>query len=145
MPVINLLPGVRSHGHAIADVSGLQTALDGKAASSHGDHVSFTTTTPKAAGTAYAGSATTVSRSDHVHPVQTSVSGNAGSATKLATGRTIRTNLASTSAPSFNGEANITPGVTGVLPVANGGTGLSTSNPSVISSSAPSTTALWAY
>ncbi|WP_302349478.1 hypothetical protein [uncultured Megasphaera sp.] len=51
------------------------------------------------------------------------IAGNAGSATKLATARTIQTNLASTSAASFNGTANITPGVTGVLPVANGGTG----------------------
>lgn len=53
------------------------------------------------------------------------IAGNAGSATKLATARTIRTNLASTSAASFNGTANVTPGVTGVLPVANGGTGSS--------------------
>jgi hypothetical protein len=53
-----------------------------------------------------------------------STTGNAATATALATGRTIRTNLASTSAPSFNGTANITPGVTGTLPVANGGTGL---------------------
>lgn len=51
------------------------------------------------------------------------IAGNAGSATKLATARTIQTNLASTSAASFDGTANITPGITGVLPVANGGTG----------------------
>lgn len=53
------------------------------------------------------------------------IAGNAGSATKLATARTIQTNLASTSAASFNGTTNITPGVTGNLPVANGGTGKS--------------------
>lgn len=47
----------------------------------------------------------------------------AGSATKLATARTVRTNLASTSTASFDGSANITPGVTGTLPIANGGTG----------------------
>lgn len=51
------------------------------------------------------------------------IAGNAGSATKLATARTIQTNLASTSAASFNGTTNITPGVTGTLPVGNGGTG----------------------
>lgn len=51
--------------------------------------------------------------------------GTAASATKLATARTIRTNLAATTAASFNGTANITPGVQGVLPVANGGTGVS--------------------
>lgn len=51
------------------------------------------------------------------------IAGNAGSATNLATARTIQTNLASTSAASFNGTTNITPGVTGTLPVGNGGTG----------------------
>lgn len=50
--------------------------------------------------------------------------GNSVTATRLATSRTIRTNLASTSSSSFNGTANITPGVTGTLPVANGGTGV---------------------
>ena len=55
-----------------------------------------------------------------------STTGNAASATKLKTARTIRTNLASTSTASFNGTSNITPGVTGVLPIANGGTGYST-------------------
>ena len=41
----------------------------------------------------------------------------------LKTARTIRTNLGSTSTASFDGTANITPGVTGTLPIANGGTG----------------------
>jgi hypothetical protein len=49
-----------------------------------------------------------------------------GSAATLTTARTIQTNLASTSSASFNGSANITPGVTGTLPVANGGTGNTT-------------------
>lgn len=49
--------------------------------------------------------------------------GLAASATKLDTARTIRTNLASTSAASFDGSSNITPGVTGALPISNGGTG----------------------
>ena len=53
------------------------------------------------------------------------VNGNAASATKLQTARTIQTNLASTVAASFNGTANASPGVTGVLPVAHGGTGQS--------------------
>ena len=51
------------------------------------------------------------------------LTGNASTATTLATARTIQTNLASTSAASFNGSANVTPGVTGTLGVANGGTG----------------------
>lgn len=52
-------------------------------------------------------------------------------AVKLQTARTITTDLASTSAASFDGSANITPGITGTLPVANGGTGL-TVNPSML-------------
>ena len=49
--------------------------------------------------------------------------GNAATATKLATARTIRTNLGSTNTASFDGTANIMPGVIGTLPIANGGTG----------------------
>ncbi len=48
------------------------------------------------------------------------------SAATLTTARSIRTNLASTSAANFNGSANVTPGVTGTLGVANGGTGATT-------------------
>ena len=106
--------------------SNIQTQLNGKANSSHGDHVTFSTTTPKAAGTAAVGTASTVSRSDHVHPVQTTVSGNAGTATTLKNARTFRTDLGSTSTASFDGSENVTPGVTGTLPIANGGTGATT-------------------
>lgn len=53
------------------------------------------------------------------------LNGTAASANKLATARTIKTNLGSTAAASFDGTANVTPGVSGVLPVANGGTGTS--------------------
>lgn len=63
---------VDSHTHAIADVTGLQSALDGKAASSHGTHVSYSTTVPVMDGTATAGTATAVARSDHKHPTDTS-------------------------------------------------------------------------
>lgn len=49
-----------------------------------------------------------------------------GSAATLTTPRTIQTNLNSTTAASFNGSANITPGVTGTLPVNSGGTGATT-------------------
>ena len=62
----------KTHTHAIADVSGLQSALDGKAASSHGTHVTWSTTSPKMDGTASVGSETKVARGDHVHPTDTS-------------------------------------------------------------------------
>ena len=57
--------------------------------------------------------------------------GNSATATKLKTARTITANLASSTAGSFDGSANITVGVTGTLPIANGGTGL-TSAPSML-------------
>ncbi len=52
--------------------------------------------------------------------------GAAKSAVKLETARTIKVDLASTSAVNFDGTANVTPGVTGALPVARGGTGATT-------------------
>lgn len=54
--------------------------------------------------------------------------GNANTATKLATARTITANLASSTAGSFDGSADITVGVTGTLPIANGGTGSTTAD-----------------
>ena len=77
----------------------------GAATSSHGTHVTYATAVPKVAGTAAVGTVNRVAREDHVHPLQTSVSGNAGTATKLATARTIQIGNKSN---SFDGSANIT-------------------------------------
>ena len=73
----------------------------GAAASSHGTHVTYATAAPLAAGTAAVGTSSKVAREDHVHPVQTTVSGNAGSATKLANARKI-------DGVNFTGEADVT-------------------------------------
>lgn len=75
-------------------------ASNGAGITLRGDIMPYGTAAPKAHGTAAAGSAETLSRSDHVHPLQTTVSGNAGSATKLATKRTI-------DGVNFDGSANI--------------------------------------
>ncbi|EFH7315812.1 TPA: phage tail protein [Escherichia coli] len=56
------------------------------------------------------------------------LTGNADTATKLKTGRTILVNLGSTGAVTFDGSANVTPGVTGTLPVSSGGTGATTAS-----------------
>lgn len=61
-----------SHRHKISNVDGLQATLDDKANKSHGTHVSYSTTAPVMDGTASVGTATTVSRSDHKHPTDTS-------------------------------------------------------------------------
>lgn len=60
------------HTHTIANITNLQSTLDGKAASSHGTHVNYSTTVPVMDGTAAVGTASTVARSDHKHPVDTS-------------------------------------------------------------------------
>lgn len=49
-------------------VSGLSTTVSGKADASHGTHVTYSTTTPLSDGTGSVGTATTVARSDHRHP-----------------------------------------------------------------------------
>ncbi|MDD6088477.1 MAG: hypothetical protein PUB69_04120 [Desulfovibrionaceae bacterium] len=49
-----------------AAVGKLEKALDGKAAASHGTHVTYSTDDPQAVGVANAGSAAAVARADHV-------------------------------------------------------------------------------
>lgn len=66
-----------------ANTADVNTALEGKAPLSHGTHVTYATVAGKAPGTAAIGTSSKVAREDHVHPVQTTISGNAGSATKL--------------------------------------------------------------
>ncbi len=56
---------------------------------------------PKAPGTAAVGTSAKYAREDHVHPAQTAVSGNAGTATKLATARAIN-------GTNFDGSAAVT-------------------------------------
>ena len=51
-------------------------------------------------------------------------------ANKLSTAGTVKVNLESTSSPTYTNGGNITPGVSGTLPIANGGTGM-TSAPSL--------------
>ena len=93
----------------------------GAAKASHGTHVSYSTDAPKAAGTAAAGSSASVARADHVHPVQTSVSGNAGSANKVNNALSIQLNGGT--ATSFDGSAtksiNITPSSIGAAAAHN--------------------------
>ena len=102
---------------------GITPANIGAAASSHGTHVTFSTTTPVMDGTAAVGTATTVSRSDHKHPTDTSraaashthnyagpssAGGAATSAVKLQTARTLALSGDVTGSASFDGSANKT-------------------------------------
>ena len=66
----------------------------------NGGIMPFSTSSPKAAGTASPGTSDTVARGDHIHPAQTAISGNAGTATKLKNKRTI-------DGVQFDGSANV--------------------------------------
>lgn len=90
-----------------------------------GDTIRVTGTTPNVMYAVTADPSKTASYVEYAAGTATNAihADEADTADKLTTARTIRTNLASTSAASFNGTANITPGVTGTLPIANGGTG----------------------
>ena len=59
-------------------------------------------------GTAAIGTSDKYAREDHVHPLQTTVSGNAGTATKLATARTLALSGDVTGSATFDGSANST-------------------------------------
>ena len=123
---------------ALTSISGLTTAAD---------KMIYTTAANKYAVTALTSAArillskTSVSAMcDYLNVL--SGSGTAAEATKLASAKTIRTNLASTTAVGFDGSKDITPGVTGTLPVANGGTGQSlTAAPSLLVNLASKTAA----
>ena len=71
-----------------ADISGANLVLTRKSGAKANVPL-LSTSAPKAAGTAAAGSAETAARADHVHPLQTTVSGNAGTATKLQAARAV--------------------------------------------------------
>ena len=76
-----------------------------------------------AAGIAAIGTSTLVARQDHVHPVQTTISGNAGTATTLATARTIgMTGDVTWTSASFNGSGDVT-GTATLATITNSGSG----------------------
>ncbi len=85
----------------------VDNGLSKKADSSHGTHVSYGTINGKEPGTPSAGTSSKVAREDHVHPVQTTVSGNAGTATKLQTARTISLGGILSGSTSFDGSGNV--------------------------------------
>lgn len=123
-----------SAGTITASLSGNATNVTGVVALANGGSGQ---TSAQAAMNAFAGAVTSGSylRGNGTNVVMSTIQAGdvptlnqntTGSAATLTTGRTIQTNLASTSSATFNGSANITPGVTGTLPVANGGTGAAT-------------------
>ena len=99
----------------------------GAAATNHGTHVTYAIEQPKAPGKPTAGISEKVAREDHVHPSQTTITGNAGTATKLATARAITVKGDATGSVSFDGSAdkdlNLTLSNSGVATGSYGPTG----------------------
>ena len=127
--------------------SNIQTQLNGKASSSHthsylplsGGTLTGTLTSraiiPSTTNTYNIGTSSLKFANVYATTFVGALSGNATTATtattatkanQLTTPRTITTNLGSTTAASFNGTANITPGITGTLAISHGGTGATT-------------------
>ena len=119
------LERVVSYASISAAVSAWTSAATGSKPFDIGDTVRVTGVTPNVMYAVIADPSKTASYVEYAAGTASEAlhADSADTATKLATTRTIRTNLASTSAASFDGSANITPGVTGTLPIANGGTG----------------------
>lgn len=102
-----------SYNQMVDEVSEILQRLDGIASGATNNSPS--TTIPKVAETASVGTEDNYARGDHVHPAQTSVSGNAGTATKLETARTIGINGGATgTATNFDGSDDINIPITGV-------------------------------
>jgi len=115
---VNVLDGITASttelNYTDGVTSNIQTQLNAKSADSTVVHLT--------------GNETIAGTKTFSSTISGSVSGNAGTATKLATARTIQTNLSSTSSASFDGSANVSPGIKGTLPVSYGGTGATTQN-----------------
>lgn len=110
-----------------------QSALDASASAS--SDASNAVSTANAASAAVSGKAAKGANSDITSltglttPLSAAQGGTGRTDNKaagLVSSRTFRTDLGSTSAAAFDGSSNVTPGVTGTLPVANGGTGATT-------------------
>lgn len=74
----------------------------------HSSGTAASNTVPKAAGTAAIGTELAFARGDHVHPAQENISGNAGTATKLAAARTITLSGDVSGSIIFDGSKNVT-------------------------------------
>ena len=102
-----------SLGTASASTSGALTSTDWNTFSNKVTFPGYSATAPSAAGTANAGASANAARADHVHPAQTTITGNAATATALATARAINgVTFDGTSAITITAEALTLTGTT---------------------------------
>ena len=112
---VKLLNSAKTTIGTVDPVSGTDVTIPDATTAAPG-LVKISTTAPKpGAANASVGTETTVARGDHVHPLQTSVSGNAGTADKLKTARSIGISGGITAtAATFDGSKDVNINVTGV-------------------------------
>ena len=103
---------------AHATTAHFATTANKAASANFASTANFATTANKAASANFASTANYASTATEAAHATT-----AGSAAQLITGRYIQTNLGVSTSASFNGTANVSPGVTGTLAIGNGGTG----------------------
>ena len=120
----------------------VKNELDKKANSNHGTHVEYYDENPKVAGTTTAGKSSKLSRGDHVHPAQTTITGNAGTATKLANARTL---TIGNTGKAFNGLSDVSWSLSeiGAAPNTHSHNILNIKGSNTISSTTNDTTANW--
>ena len=116
--------------------------IDKKANTNHGTHVKYYDDNPKVAGTVTAGKSSRLSRGDHVHPAQTTITGNAGTATKLANARTL---TIGNTGKTFDGSSNVSWSLNeiGAAPNTHSHNFLNIKGSNTISSTTNDTTANW--
>ncbi|MCC5464574.1 hypothetical protein [Pelosinus baikalensis] len=129
LATINTLFGTSGHSHngttgqgpkiAYSNINGAPSSMTptahastattyGVSTAANYGHAMASSAAPVVAGTANAGTDNgKFAREGHVHPAQTSVSGNAGTATKLASARQIALTGAVTGAGNFDGSGNL--------------------------------------
>lgn len=112
---VKLLNSAKNEIGIIDPITGTDVIIPDATTSALG-FVKISTTAPKAgAANASVGTETSVARGDHVHPLQTSVSGNAGTADKLKTARSIGISGGITAtAATFDGSKDVSINVTGI-------------------------------
>lgn len=112
---VKLLNSAKSEIGTIDPITGTDVTIPDATTSAPG-FVKISTTAPKAgAANASVGTETSVARGDHVHPLQTTISGNAGTASALKTARSIGISGGITAtAATFDGSKDVSINVTGV-------------------------------
>jgi hypothetical protein len=125
----NALPYVAADNTGAAPASHASSATTyGAASATNYGHAKASAAVPASAGTAAVGTDNAqYARGDHVHPAQTSVTGNAGTATKLATARSIALTGGVTGSANFDGSSNVSIS-TALANVATAGTTGETAN-----------------